>query len=420
MNALMIGGIAVAGAGVLFILLSIPFWGRNKRLVNTCTSEADGIVTGYSCKNGDSVVPVVEFQVDGKKYKAYRHIKFVYSTKTIPKKFSDFIGENDTFYIDEKDNFHGWYHGGIKNLYAMGREKWPEGSTLKVLYNPQKPKQAFVEKVVTKEVIVEKPADIFLKVNDIEPNREQPRKTFDQESLQELADSISQYGVIEPLVVRKMEGYYEIIAGERRWRAAKLAGVKEVPVFIRDYSDQEAAEVALIENLQRENLDPIEEAMGYQKLIEEFSLKQDDVARKVSKSRVAITNSLRLLKLDERVRDLLIARKLTGGQARPLLSIADGETQFKLATRIVEEGLTAREIEALVKNLDVKPAVAKAKHIPSDDYIYRDYENRLKDIVGTKVVIHNKDNNKGKVEIEYYNRDDFERIVEMFQLLKKK
>ncbi len=276
-----------------------------------------------------------------------------------------------------------------------------------------------VEKVVTKEVVVEKPADIYLKVNDIEPNREQPRKNFDQEALQELADSIAQYGVIEPLVVRKKDGYYEIIAGERRWRAAKLAGVKEVPVFIREYSDQEAAEVALIENLQRENLDPIEEAMGYQKLIDEFALKQDEVAKKVSKSRVAITNSLRLLKLDERVRELLVARKLTGGQARPLLAIADGDEQFKLATRIVEEGLTAREIEAMVKGLAQKPAKPKVKGTLSDDYIYRDYENRLKDVIGTKVVIHNKENNKGKVEIEYYSRDDFERIVEMFNLLKR-
>ena len=274
-----------------------------------------------------------------------------------------------------------------------------------------------VEKVVEK--VVEKPADVFLKVNDIEPNRDQPRRTFEEEPLQELADSIKQYGVIEPLIVSKKDDHYEIIAGERRWRAAKLAGLKEVPVVIREYSDQQEMEVALIENLQRVDLNPIEEALGYQRLIDEHHLKQEEVAVKVSKSRSAITNAMRLLKLDERVQKMLTGNLITGGHARALLSLEDGDEQYKLATKIYNDKLSVREVEALVKTTEAKPSKPKAKKVPDDDYIYRDCENRLKEIIGTKVTIHNKEHSKGKIEIEYYSQDDFERILELFKAAKQ-
>ena len=269
-----------------------------------------------------------------------------------------------------------------------------------------------VEKVVEK--IVEKPADTFLKVNEIEPNREQPRSNFDEDALMELAESIKQYGVLQPIIVKKREGYYEIVAGERRWRASKMAGLKKVPVLIKDYTDREVMEVALIENLQREDLNPIEEALAYQKLIKEHNLKQDELAEKMSKSRVAITNSMRLLKLDEKVQNMLADGMISSGHARCLIGIADKEKQYSIALKVFDEKLSVREVEKLVKNLD-KPEKNKEKKLPKNDFVYRDIEDKLKISIGTKVTIKNRDNNKGKIEIEYYSQDDFERIVELLK-----
>ena len=256
--------------------------------------------------------------------------------------------------------------------------------------------------------------EILVKINEVEPNREQPRKEFDEDSLMELADSIRQFGILQPLLVQKKKDYYEIIAGERRWRAAKMAGLKEIPIVIKDLSDQEIMEVALIENIQREDLNPIEEAQAYQRLIKEYNYKQDELAERVSKSRVAVTNSMRLLKLDERVQKMIIDDMISAGHARALLAITDSEKQYTIAMKVFDEKLSVRETEKLIKNLDkqVKP---KVNTTPENDFIYRDIENKLKESMGTKVIIHNKDNNKGKIEIEYYSQDDFERIVDILK-----
>ena len=278
----------------------------------------------------------------------------------------------------------------------------------------KKTEPKIVEKIVEKEVIVKEPAETFLKINDIEPNRKQPRTHFDEDTLLELSESIKQYGVIEPLIVTKKGDHYEIIAGERRWRASKKAGLKQVPVIIKEYSDQEAMEIALIENIQREDLNPIEEALAYQRLIKEYKLNQDEVAEKVSKSRVAVTNSLRLLKLDERVQKMVIDDMISGGHARALLAISDGDKQYSIAMKAFDEKLSVRDIEKLIRNLN-KPETEKTVQKPKNDFVYRDIENQLKDIMGTKVTIHNKENDKGKIEIEYYSQDEFERIIEMIK-----
>lgn len=275
-------------------------------------------------------------------------------------------------------------------------------------------KTKVVEKVVEKKVIVKEPAETIVKINEVEPNKNQPRRTFDEDALLELAESIKQHGVIQPLIVKKRDKYYEIIAGERRWRAAKMAGLKEIPVVIKDLSDQEIMEVALIENIQREDLNPIEEAQAYQRLIKEYNYKQDELAERVSKSRVAVTNSMRLLKLDERVQKMIIDDMISAGHARALLAITDSEKQYTIAMKVFDEKLSVRETEKFIKNLDkqVKP---KVNTTPENDFIYRDIENKLKESMGTKVIIHNKDNNKGKIEIEYYSQDDFERIVDILK-----
>ena len=275
-------------------------------------------------------------------------------------------------------------------------------------------KTKVVEKVIEKKVIVKEPAETIVKINEVEPNKNQPRRTFDEDALLELAESIKQHGVIQPLIVKKRDKYYEIIAGERRWRAAKMAGLKEIPIVIKDLSDQEIMEVALIENIQREDLNPIEEAQAYQRLIKEYNYKQDELAERVSKSRVAVTNSMRLLKLDERVQKMIIDDMLSAGHARALLAITDSEKQYTIAMKVFDEKLSVRETEKLIKNLDkqVKP---KVNTTPENDFIYRDIENKLKESMGTKVIIHNKDNNKGKIEIEYYSQDDFERIVDILK-----
>lgn len=281
---------------------------------------------------------------------------------------------------------------------------------------PQEKEVKVVEKIVEK--IVEKPADMYVKIGEIEPNREQPRKAFDEDALLELADSIRQFGVLQPLLVKKREGYYELIAGERRWRAAKLAGLKEVPVVIRDFSKQEVVEISLIENIQREDLNPIEEAVAFKRLMEEFHLKQDEIAERVSKSRAAVTNSMRLLKLDERVQQMLVEEMITTGHARALLGLEDGEQQYTAALRIFDEKLSVRETEKMVKQI-LEPKAPKTKeHDAAQDAIYQHLEERMKSIVGTKVAINRKSKNKGKIEIEYYSEDELERIIELFESIR--
>lgn len=267
-----------------------------------------------------------------------------------------------------------------------------------------------VEKVVEK--IVEKPVEIKVKLSQVEPNRKQPRKKFDEDALHELSESIRQFGIIQPLVVQKKEDYYEIIAGERRWRAAKMLGLKEVPVIIKDYSDQETVEISLIENIQRENLNPIEEAVAYKRLLEEFHLKQDEVADRVSKSRTAVTNSIRLLKLDERVQQMVIDEMLTSGHVRTLLSLDDHELQYQTAMRIFDEKLSVRETERLIKNL-LNPKLQQGKKELLNQAVYQQLEEKMKEVLGAKVSINRKSEHKGKIEIEYYSDEELERIMEL-------
>ncbi|CRZ35690.1 ParB family chromosome partitioning protein [Herbinix hemicellulosilytica] len=259
--------------------------------------------------------------------------------------------------------------------------------------------------------------ETLVPINEIEPNKSQPRKKFDQEALQELADSIRQFGVIQPLIVQKRDKYYEIIAGERRWRAARLAGLKEVPVIIKDYSPQEIVEIALIENIQREDLNPIEEAQAYQRLITEFNLKHEELAERVSKSRAAITNSLRLLKLDSRIQQMLINEQITGGHARALLSLEDSDLQYETARKIIDENLSVRDTEKLVKKLISKKAEKEIAVAEDANLVYQALEEKLKNILGTKVLIKRKKKNAGKIEIEYYSDEELERILEMFDSL---
>ena len=258
----------------------------------------------------------------------------------------------------------------------------------------------------------DKTGEVMVKINSVEPNREQPRKDFDEDSLVELADSIKQFGILQPLIVQQKKDYYEIIAGERRWRAAKMAGIKEVPVIIKNYTDQEIVEISLIENIQRENLNPIEEAMAFKRLLEEFDLKQDEVAERVSKSRTAVTNSMRLLKLSERVQQMIIDDMISTGHARALLALEDEEQQYQLANRIFDEKLSVRETEKLVKALkDPKKSVKKEKI--EHTFVYENLEERMKGIIGTKVRVNPKANGKGKIEIEYYSEDELERIYDL-------
>lgn len=284
------------------------------------------------------------------------------------------------------------------------------GKGLDVMIPERIPEIESVEENVSRET--------YIPVNEIEPNRSQPRKNFDEDSLKELAESIKQYGVIQPLIVQKKDKYYEIIAGERRWRASKLAGLKEVPVIIKDYSPQETVEIALIENIQREDLNPIEEAQAYQRLIKEFNLKQEELANRLSKSRTAITNSLRLLKLDKRIQQMLIDGELSGGHARALLSLEDSDLQYETACKIINDNLSVRDTEKLVKKIlgrKVEKETAAARD--DNNYIYQALEEKLKNILGTKVIIKRKQKNKGKIEIEYYSDEELERIIEMFNSL---
>lgn len=258
--------------------------------------------------------------------------------------------------------------------------------------------------------------ELEVRVSEIEPNRDQPRKVFDEAQLQELADSVQKYGVLQPLLVQKKGESYEIIAGERRWRAAKLAGLKTVPVVIREYSPQQTMEIALIENVQRENLNPIEEAQAYQRLMQEFSLKQEEIAERVSKNRTTITNTMRLLNLVPEVQTMLVEGRITNGHARALLAVSDPEQQLELAKRVEREKMSVREIEKAVKLLGKekkekqKPEVNEAVELA-----FLDMENRMKTIMGTKVNISRKDRSKGKIEIEYYSEAELERLVEMIE-----
>ncbi len=256
-------------------------------------------------------------------------------------------------------------------------------------------------------------SDILVKITMIEPNREQPRKNFDEDSLLELAESIKQYGLLQPILVQDRKTYYEIVAGERRWRAAKMAGLKEVPVIIKDLTNQEIVEISLIENIQREDLNPIEEALAYKRLLTEFNLKQDEVAERVSKSRTAVTNSMRLLKLCDEVQQMIIDDMITTGHARALITIEDPEQQYIIAQKIFDEKLSVRDVEKLVKNLNSPPKVKKV--IQTDkalEIIYQDMEEKLKQSLGTKVVISSKGGGSGKLEIEFYNHDDLEKITD--------
>lgn len=258
----------------------------------------------------------------------------------------------------------------------------------------------------------EKGPETLVKITKVEPNREQPRKNFDEDALLELAESIKQFGLLQPILVQDRKDYYEIIAGERRWRAAKLAGLKEVPVIIKNLTEQEIVEIALIENIQREDLNPIEEALAYKRLLEEFNLKQDEVAERVSKSRTAVTNSMRLLKLSDDVQRMIIDEMITTGHARALLGIADPEQQYLLAQRIFDEKLSVREIEKIVKNMGKPAKEKKEKHIDENlQVIYQDISEKLKVKLGTKVNVVPKENGSGKIEIEFYSHDELDRIL---------
>ena len=293
---------------------------------------------------------------------------------------------------------------GLDSLISPGHSAKAEAKE-----KPAKPEVKVVEKVV------EKPVEMKLKISEIEPNREQPRKSFDEDGLIELSESIKQFGVLQPILVQKKDDYYEIIAGERRWRAAKLAGIKELPVIIKDFTEQEVVEISLIENIQRESLNPIEEAHAYKRLMEEFHLRQDEIAERVSKSRTAVTNSMRLLKLDDRVQQMVVDEMLTTGHVRTLLALENKELQYNTAMKIFDEKLSVRETERLVKEI-LNPKVKKEKKVNlEEEAIYEGLEEKIKSIIGTKVSIHRGAKHKGKIEIEYYSQEELERIMDLFE-----
>ncbi len=269
---------------------------------------------------------------------------------------------------------------------------------------------------ITNILELEDKMELELNISEIEPNQNQPRKAFNQAQLEELADSIRKYGVLQPLLVQKKDDNYKIIAGERRWRAAKLAGLKTVPAVVREYSVQQAMEIALIENLQREDLNPIEEAQAYQRLIEEFSLKQEEIAERVSKNRTTVTNSLRLLNLNPEVQQMLVEGRLTSGHARALLAVADPKQQLELAKKVEAEHMSVREVEKAVKLLGKEKKEKKKDPVDEAvELVFQDMENRMKTVMGTKVNISRKDKTKGKIEIEYYSEAELERLVELIE-----
>ena len=269
---------------------------------------------------------------------------------------------------------------------------------------------------VKRKTAGQKSGAMIVKISSVEPNINQPRKQFDEDALLELSESVKQYGILQPLLVSDKKDYYEIIAGERRWRAAKLAGLKEVPVIVKEFSEQELVEISLIENIQREDLNPVEEAKAYKRLIDEFNLKQDEVADRVGKSRTAVTNSMRLLKLTDKVQQMLIDEMITAGHARAILAISDKEKQEIVAMKVFDEKLSVRETESLVKRMLEPPKTEKkSKFTTAEDAIYESLEEKMKSIMGTRVQIHRKKKDKGKIEIEYYSKDELERIIDLFE-----
>ena len=269
-----------------------------------------------------------------------------------------------------------------------------------------------IEKPVVAATADNENGAVLVNITKVEPNREQPRKKFDEDALLELSESIKQFGVLQPLLVQQRTDYYEIIAGERRWRAAKLLGLKEVPVVVKEYSEEQAVEIALIENIQRENLNPIEEALAYKRLLTEFSLKQDEVAERVSKSRTAVTNSMRLLKLNEKVQQMIVDEMISTGHARALLAIEDLDEQYTLAMKIFDEKLSVRETENLIR-LMKNPKEDKKKEQTEHLFVYKDLEEKIISVMGTKVHINQKAKGKGKIEIEYYSDQELERIFDL-------
>ena len=292
----------------------------------------------------------------------------------------------------------------------MAPKKGGLGKGLNALIPPTEEKKA--PEKVSSSLVSETDKETMVNITKIEPNRTQPRKNFNEDALQELADSIKQFGIVQPLIVQDRKDHYEIIAGERRWRAAKKAGLKEVPVIIKNYTEQEIVEISIIENIQREDLNPIEEALAYKRLLEEFDLKQDQVAERVSKSRTAVTNSMRLLKLCDKVQQMIIDEMITTGHARAILSIENPDEQYNLAQRIFDEKLSVREVEKIMKNMG-KPAKNTKTKDTKLEVIYQDIEEKLKQKLGAKVVIASKGNGAGKMEIEFYTHDDLEKLVDM-------
>ena len=296
----------------------------------------------------------------------------------------------------------------------MAKQSRGLGKGLDVLIKPSTKNETESQAGESVNQKTEKKEDgILVKLTMVEPNRKQPRKDFNEDSLQELADSIRQVGLIQPILVQDRKDHYEIVAGERRWRAAKIAGLKEIPVIIRNYTEQEIMEISLIENIQREDLNPIEEAQAYKRLLTEFNLKQDEVAERVSKSRTAVTNSIRLLKLDDRVQQMVIEDMLSTGHARALLSVENPEEQYGLAQKIFDERLNVRDVEKLVKNLHKPQKEKKETGSSTMQAIYQDIDDKLKQKLSTKVVITSKGEGSGKIEIEFYNHEDLDRLLDM-------
>ena len=311
----------------------------------------------------------------------------------------------------------GRKNGLGRGLDALFPEKTPVSreNVRKPVTKPTKKTEMSVKADQKNESSNQKKTAVMVKISNVEPNRDQPRKQFDEDALLELSESIKQYGILQPLLVSNKKDYYEIIAGERRWRAAKLAGLKEVPVIVKEFSAQELVEISLIENIQREDLNPVEEAMAYKRLMDEFHLKQDEIADRVGKSRTAVTNSMRLLKLSAKVQQMLIDEMITAGHARAILAISDKEKQETVAMRVFDEKLSVRETESLVKRILNPQKEKKQKTTTVEDAIYESLEEKMKGIMGTRVLIHRKKNDKGKIEIEYYSKDELERIIDLFE-----
>lgn len=310
----------------------------------------------------------------------------------------------------------GKKNGLGRGLDALFPDKSPvsKESVRKMAVKAEKKTQTAVKTNGNKKEADSKLAKM-VKITSVEPNLNQPRKKFDEDALMEMSESIKQYGILQPLLVSDKKDYYEIVAGERRWRAAKLVGLKEVPVIVKEFSEQELVEISLIENIQREDLNPVDEARAYKRLIDEFHLKQDEIAERVGKSRTAVTNAMRLLKLSEKVQQMLVDEMITAGHARAILAISDKEKQESVAMKVFDEKQSVRETEALVKKILAPPKEKRTQESSAEDAIYESLEEKMKTIMGTKVQIHRKKNNKGKIEIEYYSKDELERIIDLFE-----